>query len=232
LKTHGQSLEARENLEKEIDVLTYLYGLALHTESFSTEDGRLWLAMDALLPADPVSPTDIRRLTGMYMEKLATYPERLRVRSEDNFSRLLLESEQAFVTLCARGQIGPDLRRAIPHYFDILVRMKSQMHFCLCHGDLGPCNLMFDGTSIFAVDWEDAFWGIEGYDYLYWLTFFGNRPHLNSNIFGYTPWGKDVDIAILLMVLLIKCRLSFHKGTYVNDKLTFDQRLMEILDLA
>ena len=32
---------------------------------------------------------------------------------------------------------------------------------CLCHGDFSPKNIMSCGDRPLAIDWEDAFWGVE-----------------------------------------------------------------------
>ncbi len=91
---------------------------------------------------------------------------------------------------------------------------------------------MFDGKTPVVIDWEDAFWGIEGYDYLFWLTFFDNRKYYSQKIFGKTPWGKEIEIAILILIVVLKSELSFRSNRYKENKLTFDERIVEILNLG
>lgn len=195
-------------------------------------DGRLWLEMDDLLPADAPSPAQIAKLVAAYTKKLANYSGPMPVSAEDSLASLLLEGQQAFAALDAQDMFGPQLQRAIPSYLSLLGRQASHMPPCLCHGDLGPRNILTDGGRLIAIDWEDAFWGVEGYDYLYWLTFFENRRHYHPSVLGITPWGRDMEIAILLLVLTIKCWLSLRKRTHNDNDLSFDQRLMEVLALA
>lgn len=232
LKTHTASVHARANLEKEIGLLRYLEGETLHVEQLTMSDGRIWLVMDELQPSAGVVPSDIRDLTTRSSRKLEGYLNRQTVPADLNFTHLRNQSEKAFASLVAVNKIGPELIREIPSYFELVRRVESQMHLCLCHGDLGPRNLMSDGRRLIAVDWEDAFWGVEGYDYLYWLTFFENRRHLRTDSLGFTPWGKAVEIAIMISILVLKCSLSLRKGSYVTDSLTFDQRLNEVVVLA
>ena len=115
-----------------------------------------------------------------------------------------------------------------------MLRQKSATDFTsvLCHGDFSPANLVGNGPALTVIDWEDAFWGIEGYDFLYWMTFFENRKYLSQDIFSVTPWDKPTDIAILLLIIVVKSHISLLSKDYMTYSLTFEQRLNEILSLA
>jgi hypothetical protein len=120
-----------------------------------------------------------------------------------------------------------DVRRLIAQLEDRLTRLPR----ALSHGDFGPKNVMVRGAVPLAIDWEDAFWGIAGYDYLYWLTFMENRPFLQSAAFGRTGLGPDVERAILALVVLLKSYLAFCSGAYLDHAVPIQARIAEILEL-
>lgn len=232
LKTHGQSPAARAGLAKEIGILSYLEGVALDVRSCTMEDGRLWLIMNELVPVELLDPGTIRQIVTANSRKLHDYTDKEAIPQEDNLARLLHEGDRAFALLRDQKMLGGELTDGLPAYLGLLRQALPHMPPQLCHGDLGPRNLMTDGRDLFAIDWEDAFWGVEGYDYLYWLTFFENRRYHGPAMFGHTPWDKTVEIAIVLLVILIKCALSLRNGKHAGNQLSFDQRLGEIVALG
>ena len=89
--------------------------------------------------------------------------------------------------------------------------------------------MMTEDQTTVLIDWEDAFLGIEGYDYLYWLTFFNHRKFYSKEIFFRSGCEEDVIKGILVTVLIIKSAISFYAGSYENNSLTFQERIVEIL---
>jgi 5-methylthioribose kinase len=101
----------------------------------------------------------------------------------------------------------------------------------LCHGDFGPKNIMLAGNEPRIIDWEDAFDGIAGYDYLYWLTFMENRPFLRTAAFGQTGLSPEIERAILALVVLLKSYLAVCSGAYLSHAVSPQARIVEILEL-
>lgn len=221
LKTHLDFAAAQANIEKEIAILEALYGARVGLQKRIIE-GRLWLQMDALQPGPELQPSEAQQL----LQQL-TLP---RLKTEDDFSDLLREGMQAFDNLTRRHLISPLVAQRVVPYLQKLTQKTFPR--VLCHGDFGPKNVLADAQGPVVIDWEDAFWGIEGYDALYWLSFFSQRKHYEPDMFGVTPWGKEIEVAILLLILVVKCELASLAGTYLTDSLSFDQRLTEILHLA
>ncbi|WP_449394800.1 aminoglycoside phosphotransferase family protein [Devosia riboflavina] len=232
LKTHGSPAQARADLAKEIGILDHLDGEQLHIRSVTTRDDRLWLVMKELQPTTTLWPKQILALTGRNEEKLRAYPLWETIPADASLAYLVGEADHALSQLVVGDKLGRQAQEEIPAYLSLLLRSLPTMPQMLCHGDLGPRNLMMDPAGLYAIDWEDAFWGVEGYDYLYWLTFFENRRHHGAAMFGHTPWNKPVEIAILLTVLVLKCALSLRNGTHIGNTISFDQRLTEIINLA
>lgn len=82
-----------------------------------------------------------------------------------------------------------------------------------------------------VIDWEDAFRGIAGCDYLYWLTFMENRPFLQKATFGRTDLSPDGERAILVLVVLLKSYLANVSGDHLKHAVSAQVRIAEILDL-
>jgi len=100
-----------------------------------------------------------------------------------------------------------------------------------CHGDLGPRNIMGTKKRNYFIDWEDAFMGIKGYDYLYWLSFLENQKHLTKNNLKNANIKINVAVGILLIIILIKCEISHQNNSYLNNSLSFDNRIKKVLRL-
>jgi hypothetical protein len=90
---------------------------------------------------------------------------------------------------------------------------------------------MLNGVMPIAIDWEDAFAGVAGYDYLYWLTFMENRPFLREAAFGRTGLAVEVERAILALVVLLKSYLAVLSGAHLSHKVAAEARIAEVLDL-
>lgn len=79
------------------------------------------------------------------------------------------------------------------------------------------------------LDWEDAMMAYPQYDILYWLTFYSQRKyyscHLLNDIGVEVSFGKNV----MAMILLIKCYLSYRNKSFLNNKLSINDRINEII---
>lgn len=202
----------------------------LITINESHED-RTWLQMKQLRSCSDLTPTTIRELAATYEAQLKREIDSHLVPLGDNIHLLLQNAEEAITFLSARCLISPNVKSEAEARISYLRSVSGEWDLQLCHGDLGPANILCDDIGPIAIDWEDAFWGIAGYDYLYWLTFFSNRRWLSPEVLGHTPWGRSSEVALMIMVLLLKCMLSVRDGSYHGNKISFDRRLMEVSDL-
>jgi hypothetical protein len=235
LKSYA-SVEGKPNLEKEIRILLHLYGKTLGVRSIEVpeENGqsRLWLFMDALRPLDaPMGPRDTEALVESYRVPLASLPTDV-LTSADTLGTLIDDAGRGLSNLASAGQIGNAMYSDLHLRLTYLAQNWRSFPSCIAHGDLGPRNVMAADGHPVVIDWEDAFCGVEGYDYLYWLTFFENRRHYNKDILGRTPLGIEAEVALLAMILLLKSDLSLRANTLAGNQITVEQRISEVLALA
>jgi len=78
---------------------------------------------------------------------------------------------------------------------------------------------------------EDGFWGIAGYDYLYWLSFFNNRKWLTRAALAHAPLAHADAVALLVVILVLKAWLAVCNGSYRRHSLSPNQRLREAINL-
>jgi len=232
LKTHLPGATARASLAKEGDLLQRLYGNTIVLERFDVPlaDGtaRLCLLMPALAPlAAPMQPADAAAMA-------RECSERLNDRRPDDLpsiAQYLATAAHALKALSDRGLLEAastaEVRRLIARLEDRLAALPE----AICHGDFGPKNIMLQGAEPRVIDWEDAFCGIAGYDYLYWLTFMENRPLLQTAAFGRTGLAPDIERAILALVVLLKSYLAVCSGAYLKHAVSAQARITEILEL-
>jgi hypothetical protein len=232
LKTHLPGAAARASLAKEVDVLARLYGNTVVLDRFDVmlADGtaRLCLLMPALLPlAEPMQPAEAIVLADSCSERLGDW------RPDDTpaFEQYLASAARALETLSDRNLIQQATADETGRLIARLEERLPDLPTALCHGDFGPKNVMLAGTEPRVIDWEDAFVGIAGYDYLYWLTFMGNRPFLQAAAFGRTGLSPEVERAILALVVLLKSYLAVLSGEYLKHTVLPQARIAEILAL-
>ncbi|WP_027576393.1 phosphotransferase family protein [Bradyrhizobium sp. WSM1743] len=232
LKTHLPGTEARASLAKEIDILARLYGGTIVIDRFEVPlaDGssRLCLLMPALAPlAGPMRPAEAITMADAYGERLGDWrPENL-----SSFAQYLSSAAHALETLSDRDLLLPATTAETRRLIARLEGRLGALPQALCHGDFGPKNIMLAGTEPRVIDWEDAFVGIAGYDYLYWLTFMENRPMLETAAFGGTDLSPEIERAILVLVVLLKSYLAVRSGAYLKHAVSPQARIAEILEL-
>lgn len=234
LKTHAIP-EGRKTLRKEFSLLTALYSEALRIQLLQIDGEQadfLWLVTDQLRhPVPDAEPGNVLALIDAYSLALRA-ANNLPVPPGDDFSLLLREGRKALSNLVRDNLLDMAIEQVSRDAIDLLERQVSRFGRQICHGDLGPRNLMTDGLSLYALDWEDAFWGFEGYDYLYWLTFFSNRKYYSPDMWGQTPWGAETETAVMILILLLKGDLSVKSGTQARNTLPIHQRIAEIAGLG
>ncbi|WP_443113609.1 phosphotransferase [Herbaspirillum seropedicae] len=194
---------------------------------------RVWLHTKHLESCWQLTPPAVRDLIAGYEPNLhisALLADQ--VPSGHNIHMLLSEAESATVFMSEKNLLSSTVLGAARASIECVKSVCVGRPLQLCHGDLGPANIMTDGDVPVALDWEDAFWGIPGYDYLYWLTFFGNRKWLTRDSLGHTPLTRSEEIAVMTVILLLKSFISVKNNSYRHNTLTIDQRLMEVINLV
>lgn len=234
LKTHLAD-SGRATLLKEAALLEHLYAdtLSAHSQVVGQGQGaRVWLTMHALRELDAATtPAEILRLTAGLHQPLKAASAAVTVAGNDTLEHLAALAWSALDELARRELLSAETRRRVARHLRLVQDRIGSHEPVLCHGDLGPKNLMTDGQQLFAIDWEDAFIGVQGYDYLFWLTFFSNRRHLTVEALGATGLGRELEQALLVMILLLKSELSRRDGSHAGHALSFDQRIGEVLVL-
>jgi hypothetical protein len=232
VKTHLPGATARASLAKEAEILVRLYGTTIVLDRFEIPlaDGtlRLCILMPVLVPlAAPMQPTDAAAMARECSERLQDWrPDHLA-----SFEHCLASAATAVKTLSDRGLLEQASAAEVRRLIALLGDRLADLPEALCHGDFGPKNIMLQGTEPRVIDWEDAFRGIAGYDYLYWLTFMENRPSLQTAAFGRTGLAPDVERAILTLVVLLKSYLAVLSGAHLKHAVSAQDRIAEILDL-
>ncbi|MBB4423027.1 hypothetical protein GGD66_001567 [Bradyrhizobium sp. CIR48] len=232
LKTHLPGTRARASLAKEADILEQLYGNTIVLDRFeiplANGAARLCLMMPVLVPqAAPMPPADAAAMAYACSERLNDWqPDGLA-----SFDHYLASAAEALKTLSSRGLLKQASAAEVRRLIGLLEDRRADLPEALCHGDFGPKNIMLQGGVRRVIDWEDAFRGIAGYDYLYWLTFMENRPFLQEAAFGRTGLSPDVERAILVLVALLKSYLAVLSGEHLKHAVSAEDRIAEILDL-
>jgi len=235
LKTHMQGAVARANLAKEIAILQRLYGHEVVRDSFEVVpakgDVRLSMLMTMLTPLP--SPMDADAALATVRDLAAQFgnwrPAELAARWD--FENYIVHGERAVSALKDQAFLGA---RTAGEFIVLLKLLRAKLDSLprsLCHGDFGPKNIMTDGERPVAIDWEDAFWGVRGYDYLYWLTFMDNRAFMLNAAYGRTGLDREIERAILAIVVLLKSFLAVKSGAYLSHAVPIEMRITEVLEL-
>ena len=231
LKTNAVP-NGRAFLEKEIDVFLLIYGANVRAERITvTEPGseRLWLLMDRLrYSTTDLEPPQCLDLTSSLEREVGESSGKI----EDDFATLITEAEGAVSELMRVRLLSDRAAMRVAAGLRALRQAWVGLPRVLCHGDFGPMNIMHGSSGPVVVDWEDAFIGVPGYDYLYWLSFFQNRKHHCHDMLGRTILGWRLEVAVLALIVVVKCEISWRAGRHVGNALTFDQRLEEVFAFA
>lgn len=184
-------------------------------------------------PCPALNPQEVLLLISRFEAKINQHPELFDIiPASDNISALLSDAELALEFLVERQLLSHAVEDFARSSTDRVKTVCANMPLQLCHGDLGPANIMVIEDLPIAVDWEDSLWGIPGYDYLYWMTFFANRKWLSKEALGRTHLDHSTAAALMVVILLLKSWLSVLNGSYLGNKISIDQRLMEVIHLA
>lgn len=234
IKTHCKSRFHRTALEKEIGILTLLYGSSLWIQRIDLEvegDRQVFLLMDML------KTTDVAPNRETIKDLIKSYESRFAIGNTEElqgmyrFEQVCREASNALDVLGSSGLLKGSTIEACETYRPVWQEMARQPHF-FCHGDLSNRNILRKDDFLVIVDWEDALWGPPCYDYYYWLTFFDQRRFYEKGLLQEGDKSTQRQgLAVMLLVVCLKCYLSYLNHSWRNDSLSFDQRIEEILRL-
>jgi len=232
LKTHATA-EGRLRLQHEATLLEVLHGREMGVRRVETlARARSWLVCDQLPELEgKLSPADLAAVVADFQQCCARATDRLTALPLPDFEALLAAADLALGRLTRESRLNPELERWLAGALGGLREAAPRLPRVICHGDLGPRNLLRLGARPVAIDWEDAFRGIQGYDQLYWLSFMENAPWMRAGWARLTPLPPQLERGLLGVIVLLKSHLALASGAYRQHRVTFAARLGEIAGL-
>lgn len=229
VKTHQCGDNYKENLLYEIEIITLLYRDIVEVERIDIELEKIqmtFMVMDYLFPSkSPISIENIKEYIQYFQQNLP--PEK--ITAKYHFSQIINAGKESLETLFALGFFNKEFYLRCNESIQRIIYNKKSKMSVINHGDLSNVNIMY--TSNFnpvIIDWEDSIYAFPEYDYLYWLTFFSQRKYYSSNLFNETNIEKIWGIDIMVLITIIKCKMSYQNNSYQNNHISFCQRISEI----
>ncbi|MDR1319862.1 MAG: aminoglycoside phosphotransferase family protein [Gracilibacteraceae bacterium] len=236
VKTHLPGRAYYDNLIKEYEILSLLYGDLLEialvgggenpANADLPADGskNVYIMMETLAPlSEKPAPATVRGLLARIREKT----HNKEIKSGYNFADILRQTSLCAEKLSDRRLISRDAANTCGEYLRAL-EGAAQEPPVLCHGDLSNKNIMTRRGEFVFIDWEDAFWGVADYDYCYWLTFLDQRSYYDQDPLGLNSHNLEYSKALMVMIVLMKSWISVANNAMAANKVTFDERLGEI----
>lgn len=228
VKTHQQGSRYRENLEKEIEIMSIVYGDIMEIEKIEIEvegEKYFFMIMDYLLSGMVIEPKEVQKCIKHYQQKL----ERKTVKVKYTFEQVLKAGDESLEILYARKFFTEKLYLRCKESLQRIAQRNIGLFREISHGDLSNVNIMSTQKGVpVVIDWEDSLAAFPEYDYLYWLTFFSQRKYYSSTLFERNGidkiWGTD----IMVLITIVKSYMSYQNESYRNNKLSFEDRINEI----
>ena len=229
-KTHIPEEAYRLALKQEYWLFKTVYGQDLYLELIDVND-QSYMFMDLLMaPQQKILPDEVLQMTNIF----ATRTSKLSITSNNlaySIEDLLENAQKESDVLYAHGLLSKELKEYSLKALHRFERKIPDLQRCICHGDLSDKNILETDTGKrIAIDWEDGFWGIPGYDYLYWLTFFNHRCFCEREYFLKAGYSLELTTEILLMILILKSAISFYSGNYLKNSMSIEMRIEEMLN--
>lgn len=227
LKTHLNNDTYKQSLINEFKLLKEANIKSFYSELVLLRENQFGILMEQLEKPKIITPPDILRITNQLKNFSYLKDKNFSYTFNDLINTALSEAE----ILSDNSIISANTYNIATENINNLYPLTSKYEQVICHGDLSNKNIMCNKKGDFVIiDFEDSFIGPEGYDYLYWLTFFSNRNFYTPDVFRKTNLDKNDTKAILLLVLILKAAISFYSESYKTNTISNDKRINEILN--
>lgn len=230
IKTHQRGSEYEENLLKEIEIMSEIYGDIIEIEKIEIEKNgkkQCFMVMDYLSPCQhPLEPDETKKCIDYYQKKLLNK----NIKAKYTFQQLLNAGEKSLNILYEQGFLEKTVfsrcNNSLQH-----IKEKDIPHV-ISHGDLSNVNIMYTKSKIpVVVDWEDSLYAFQEYDFLYWLTFFSQRKYYSPILFKKNRIDEIWGIDIMVLIIIIKSYMAYQNGSYKSYKISFQERIDEIYNI-
>ena len=233
-KTHKEGDRYKRNIEKEFYYISKanecfkvgLYHLIFNKKKYS------YMLQEWLQEVTSVDPENALRI-------INGFSRRLLLDSESHICilycirDLINTAKQELHFLVKERELTEDCALELQEYIKIFESDIDSLKQTLCHGDFGDKNIMKsqDGRYV-VIDWEDCFMGIEGYDYLYWLTFFSHRRFYSKEVFKASGVSSANAKGIISVIMLIKTAMAVYSGLNKNNTMNSQERIEELISFC
>jgi thiamine kinase-like enzyme len=239
VKTHLYDCQqSRDNLKKETLILKKLYDESLNIQSVELTIGdkeQIFLVMNMLESVGQMPDIGtVKNLVAEYREvlnspelkeELQTLPGMYQYRD------MYDEGQKALKTLAENQMISEKVAAKCQMLVDSI--RPSDAETAISHGDLSNKNILKNKNRLFVLDWEDAICDTpKDFDMYCWLTFLDQRRYYGNRDFIAAKVGDmNICVAHMILVVILKCFISYENKSYLKYSFTFEQRLGEILKL-
>jgi len=165
-------------------------------------DDYLITAIEELSPAKKPLTSEVFKLIGSCESRLTELP--IILSKNFNLNLLIDFSRNAISHFRLSGQLGASWVSRLENDIEILNAFFNQSKQVIVHGDVGPANILESSSGLVLIDWGDAFWGFQGFDQLYWLTFLQNSRDINKNCIEKLNLDTEVCQSTLNVIVLLK----------------------------
>ncbi|MDR3259591.1 MAG: phosphotransferase [Fusobacteriaceae bacterium] len=236
IKTHQNTQECKNNLNKEYDIMFALYSNIFYIENqcFIVNDSVYYcIIMDYLEQyTDEINCSLSQSIIDEYGRKLSkSFIERMNLKKIYTFFDVIDQSEKSLDYLKINNILSS---KVVKQCQNSLKRVKKDVNvnkFTICHGDLSSVNIMVYANKEILIDWEDTMLGPSNYDFYYWLTFFSQRKYYNRSYLESIRNDLDNGKDLMIIILLVKSMLSHINKSYLKNTLSIEERFDEVFEI-